>query len=640
VSRRGSMRFIFLIFIALHGMAFDYQENIEYKRFQNIHLNKISDIENELKKLKTSPKENAELITSLKKERQEYIHIFLNSVINDKSIKDTILIDDENIISLKLKKDEALSAKDYITETRYDIQIHSDRLDSSFYELIKNATNAMYEYKVDDTLKNIFLKFQDTLTINVRVYDRVYHDILVSNSGATKTQAELEYLAAYYRLKDQFKVYSVIFHYMQEYVEKVSSTETLIRFFHIGQLVEMINKEFAFTTYDTFSMKNIGVKFGVLVTIGLIIISLWITYFLILKALHVMLLYRFSDDQERCKKAQNFLLSGISIPLKFILFIFAIDLSQRIIFFSDDNLDAIYYFDVIYALLYLWMFFRLIDGYVSHYADSFLKKYPSFRAEVINFFIIIIKFLLIISAIIVILHNMGINIFGIVASLGIGGIAIALAAKESLSNIFGSISIILDNMFSQGDWIVTPKGQGTVVEIGLRSTKVRTFDNAMTYYPNAYLASVEVKNFNKRKLGRRIKMHVGVEYRSNMQDVLKAVDDIRHMLIEHEGIADDNTHFDSSDMGANTRITKLEDQYGISKTLLVYLDSYGESSINILVYCFSKTVNWAEWLEVKQDVLYKISQILEQNQLTFAFPSSTLYLSNDDKAPLQVSLSE
>jgi MscS family membrane protein len=122
-----------------------------------------------------------------------------------------------------------------------------------------------------------------------------------------------------------------------------------------------------------------------------------------------------------------------------------------------------------------------------------------------------------------------------------------------------------------------------------------------------------------------------------MDDVLKAVDDIREMLIKHDGIADNDTELDRASMQSRSRIEKLEDLYGISKTLLVYLDSYADSSINILVYCFSKSVNWEEWLIVKQDVLYKISTILKDNNLEFAFPSQSVYLSNE-KEPLSVNI--
>ena len=121
---------------------------------------------------------------------------------------------------------------------------------------------------------------------------------------------------------------------------------------------------------------------------------------------------------------------------------------------------------------------------------------------------------------------------------------------------------------------------------------------------------------------------------------MQAVEDIREMLKTHEGIADEQTQYDTSKIAGVSRITKLEDLYGISRTLLVYLDDFGENSIDILVYCFTKSVIWAEWLETKQDVLKQIAQIMDNNNLSFAFPSRSVYLSNDGESPFDITLSK
>jgi MscS family membrane protein len=283
----------------------------------------------------------------------------------------------------------------------------------------------------------------------------------------------------------------------------------------------------------------------------------------------------------------------------------------------------------------MWVLFSLLNNAVFHYSKSFLKKYPNIRGEMVNFMVNLLKFIITAAALVMLLHSMGFNVTGLLASLGIGGLAVALAAKDTLSNIFGSISIIMDNMFSQGDWIVTDRGEGTIVDIGMRTTKIRTFDNAMIFLPNSYLANTDIKNWNKRKVGRRIKMHIGVTYSSRMEDVLNAIEDIREMLVNHKDIANPKSNFDYSD-AVFDRIVVKEDQLGIKNTLLVYLDQYSGSSIDILIYCFSKTVNWAEWLDVKQDVMVKISQILKANNLEFAFPSQSVYLKNEGGEPFEV----
>ncbi|MDA3908375.1 MAG: mechanosensitive ion channel family protein, partial [Sulfurimonas sp.] len=216
---------------------------------------------------------------------------------------------------------------------------------------------------------------------------------------------------------------------------------------------------------------------------------------------------------------------------------------------------------------------------------------------------------------------------------GIGGFAVALAAKDSLANFFGTLSILISDVFSQGDWIVIDGEEGTVVEIGLRVTTLRTFDNAIIAIPNSILANKGVKNWNKRSLGRRIKMNIGVKYDSKPSDIKNAIKEIRHMLENNPRIATLNTEYDYS-YSKRSKLVSKDDELGVKRTLLVYLDEFSGSSINILIYCFSKSVVWSEWLGTKEDIMYKIMEILEKNSLEFAFPSMSIYKENE---PSQVS---
>ena len=120
-----------------------------------------------------------------------------------------------------------------------------------------------------------------------------------------------------------------------------------------------------------------------------------------------------------------------------------------------------------------------------------------------------------------------------------------------------------------------------------------------------------------------------VRYGSDMAQVRKTVDDIRAMLIAHEGIADATTDISGYTQRQLAKISDTMEGQGIKRTLLVYLDALGDSSINILIYCFSKTVDWEGWLQVKQDVIFRCCAIVEANGLSIAFPSQTLYLRQD-----------
>jgi MscS family membrane protein len=207
--------------------------------------------------------------------------------------------------------------------------------------------------------------------------------------------------------------------------------------------------------------------------------------------------------------------------------------------------------------------------------------------------------------------------------LGIGGFAIAFAAKDSIANIFGSLSILAGDLFQQGDWIEIDHMDGTVVEIGLRATTIRTFDNALISIPNFKLVNEGIKNWSRRSIGRRIKLKIGVTYESDFKAIRQAVEEIREMLLQHPDIANERTKFQS--FYRQPKIISTEDFKGVKRTTLVYMDEFADSSINILVYCFSRSVIWQEWLAVKEDVMYKIAEILKKNHLDFAYPAMTIY---------------
>ncbi len=148
----------------------------------------------------------------------------------------------------------------------------------------------------------------------------------------------------------------------------------------------------------------------------------------------------------------------------------------------------------------------------------------------------------------------------------------ALAAKDTLSNFFGLIKIIFDESFSQGDWIKTSDVEGTVIEIGFISTKIRTFDNAMITVPNEKLANTSLKNWSRRTVGRRIKLHIGVTYSANQQDIQNAINDINGMLIEHKDISTPEKidkkrlkkHYQKSN-----KFVSLDNKLGIKSTLII-----------------------------------------------------------------------
>ncbi|HKI51773.1 MAG TPA: mechanosensitive ion channel family protein [Geothermobacteraceae bacterium] len=205
----------------------------------------------------------------------------------------------------------------------------------------------------------------------------------------------------------------------------------------------------------------------------------------------------------------------------------------------------------------------------------------------------------VVMAIVMAIQNLGYSISGLLASLGIGGLAVALAAKDALSNIFGSVMILLDRPFSVGDWIKAGDMEGTVEEIGFRSTKIRTFAKTLICVPNNVIANLPLDNFS-RMPKRRIKLTIGVTYATTPEQIRTAVERIRELLRTHPAI----------------------DQ----EFWLVNFTDFGASSLDIMVYCFTRTTVWEEYLDARQDLNLQIMDLLEGMGLEIAFPSRTIYL--------------
>jgi MscS family membrane protein len=258
-----------------------------------------------------------------------------------------------------------------------------------------------------------------------------------------------------------------------------------------------------------------------------------------------------------------------------------------------------------------------------------IRNNKLFKNEIVNLLIKVYNVFIFIIATITILKILGVNLTALLSGLGIFGAAVAFAAKDSIANIFGSISILAGDVFEQGDWIESKDVNGTVVEIGLRATTIRTFDNALISIPNSELANNGVKNWSRRSIGRRIKMNIGVTYESDFNDIRQAIEDIKQMLKEHQGIANERTEYQN--IYRQAKLVSTEDFKGVKRTTLVYMDEFADSSINILVYCFSRTVVWSEWLEVKEDVMFKIANILAKNNLEFAYPTLMIHQSKEEE---------
>jgi len=202
-----------------------------------------------------------------------------------------------------------------------------------------------------------------------------------------------------------------------------------------------------------------------------------------------------------------------------------------------------------------------------------------------------------------ILEIWGIRVGPILAGLGLFGVAVALGAQDLFKNLIAGILVIAEKRMRVGDWIMVDGiVEGTVEHIGFRSTLVRRFDKAPVYVPNANLSDNAVTNFSEMT-HRRIKWMIGIEYGATIEQ-LRAIRDGIEAYILNDGA-----------FASPTEVATF-----------VRIDRFSDSSIDILLYCFTNTTNWGEWLKIKETLAYKIKEIVEGEGTGFAFPSQSLYI--------------
>ena len=238
-----------------------------------------------------------------------------------------------------------------------------------------------------------------------------------------------------------------------------------------------------------------------------------------------------------------------------------------------------------------------LRGLIYHATN---KLNPDLSKEMANFMLTLIKIFIGGIGLGAMLQVWGINVTALLASLGLGGLAFALAAKDTASNLFGSFAILADKSIRIGEWIKVNNAEGVVEDIGMRTTKIRTFGKSLITVPNQVIANSPIENFSRRGI-RRIKMTIGVTYGTTQAQIKKIVDEIRYLLHTHENITQD-------------------------ETIMVNFKAFGNSSLDIFIYCFTRTSNWKTYMDIRQEIQLEIMKIVEANGSSFAFPSQSVYV--------------
>ncbi len=487
---------------------------------------------------------------------------------------------------------------------------------NAFHEVLQQTNSeskAFFKDKVNETIVKYFSKYTPL--------DKNKYIFKDQNRSSPIIDSLLEAVKSHSYLESVANTFSA------EIVENSSSIYTTARFSKskLFTLVNTINESSYGEEVNTY-LSSVHLDAGKVILLLAIIILILITQ-LVARFIvnHFLKYYKFKEEDivyihSHITKIFNMITSLFIIHLILVAYLG----------FDSKSINISKVFAVLYVIFISLLLYRITNT-IAYLKMEAIKKSKVLKNEVINLAIKITNGLIITLAFIAILKIIGVDLTALLSGLGIAGAAVAFAAKDSISNIFGSISILIGDVFEQGDWIETKDVNGTVVEIGLRASTVRTFDNALISIPNSELANHGVKNWTRRSIGRRIKMNIGLTYQSDFDDIRQAIVEIKTMLKEHPGIANERTSYQDSYRQA--KLVSSEDFKGVKRTTLVYMDEFADSSINILVYCFSRTVDWSEWLEIKEEVMYKIAEILKKNNLDFAYPTLTLHQAEKDNMP-------
>lgn len=247
----------------------------------------------------------------------------------------------------------------------------------------------------------------------------------------------------------------------------------------------------------------------------------------------------------------------------------------------------------------LWFTLRLADNLTAIWEQRAEKTEGTFDDQLVPIVRAGAKITLVVVATIMIIQNAGGDVGSLLAGFGIGGVAVAMASKDTIANLFGSVVIFIDRPFQIGDWVDIGGQEGTVEEVGLRVTRIRTFANSLITVPNSQLTTTAINNWSRMQK-RRIKLTIGVTYDATAEQMEKAVEGVRDVLRNDDRIAQD--------------------------FFLVNFTDFGASSLDIFVYCFTKTVRWDEYMQVRQEVLLKFMRSIQDLGLSFAFPSQSVYV--------------
>lgn len=305
------------------------------------------------------------------------------------------------------------------------------------------------------------------------------------------------------------------------------------------------------------------------------------------------------------------LINGIDKPSGFIFMMFfwlATFTNLQLSVTVNHYLSLI--LEIAVSVGFIWLFYNLSDVFSKYLGVLTSKTETKLDDQLVPLIRKTLRFFVLVMGIILILQNNGYNVASLIAGLGIGGLAVALAARDTLANFFGSVTIFVDKPFRIGDWIKVAGVEGTVEEVGFRSTRIRTFYNSLVSVPNSNISNNEVDNLGLREY-RRLLTTLNLTYSTSPEQMEAFVEGIK-------AIVKSNSHF-------------RQDFYE------VHFNAFGAHSLDVMVYVFFKVPDWSTELQQKHNFFLEVLKLAKEVGVEFAFPTQTLHVDSFHKdEPRQV----
>ena len=345
---------------------------------------------------------------------------------------------------------------------------------------------------------------------------------------------------------------------------------------------------------------NNGV-FGINATDIIVSLVIFLLFYLLRRLIARFILNRLSRIVSKTSnQIDDAVIEVLDGPLKFLPVVLGFFIASSYLDVSDNNQD---FLDLLNRSLITIFIFWLLHQLIIPFSFVIKNFESKISKPLVDWTLKGLKILVIVLGAVAILELWGIRVGPVIAGLGLFGVAVALGAQDLFKNLISGIMILMEKRFTVGDVIlVSGEVEGVVEQIGFRSTLVRRFDSTPVMIPNYKFAEQSVTNYTRRH-HRRIRWLIGLEYRTSIDQLKNIRDEINDLIEKDDNFAKNQ-----------------------NASFYVRIDSFSDSSIDMLVQTFTVTNEWAEFLKIKENLAVKIIEIVENNEAGFAFPSQSLYV--------------